>query len=288
MDFGLARSLTTRITTDGTVMGTLFYMSPEMILGQELDQRADLYALGIMLYELSTSRLPFESSDPMALLSQHLHAPVVPPLAHNPELPLLLDDLIVSLLAKEPDKRPASAAVVLAALDELNQLQVTAERSQSLSTLDRIVRGRLVGRERELAETRAIWSQAAAGQGQVLLVSGEPGIGKTRLVDELITLVRVSGGRTLTGASYAEGGSPYAPIRQILEQLLSADDLEIPEDLLAGLLTLAPEARSRYPQQTQSASDDPQQEQQRLLDNVARTFSLLSGRSPLLLLLALG
>jgi serine/threonine-protein kinase len=182
MDFGLARSLTSRMTTEGTFMGTLFYMAPEMALGRELDGRTDLYTLGVMLYELTTGRLPFEANDPIAVLSQHLHAPVVPPLAHNPELPPALDQLIVDLMAKEPDRRPDSAAAVLEALDELDRPQGLAEGRRPLSTLDRIVRGRLVGREQELAEARAIWSQAMAGQRQVLLISVEPGIGKTRLV----------------------------------------------------------------------------------------------------------
>ena len=112
MDFGLARSLTTRMTAAGTVMGTLFYMAPEMVMGQEVDGRADLYALGIMLYEMTAGRLPFEADDPVAVLTQHLHAPVVPPSAHNPDLPPRLDHLVVSLMAKEPDRRPDSAADV--------------------------------------------------------------------------------------------------------------------------------------------------------------------------------
>jgi ABC-type oligopeptide transport system substrate-binding subunit len=285
MDFGLARSLTTRMTAEGTVMGTLFYMAPEMVMGQEVDGRADLYALGIMLYELTTGRLPFEAEDPVAVLTQHLHAPVVPPVAHNPELPPALDHLIVSLLAKEPDKRPASAAEVLVTLDDLDQPGHPAEKSRPLSTLDRIVRGRLVGREQELAEARAIWSQVVAGQGQVLLVTGEPGIGKTRLTEELITQASVSGGRTFTGASYAEGSSPYAPFRQILRHSMSEDGSELPQEILADLLTIAPELQANYPELPDKKVTDPQEEQQRLLDNVAHYFSLLSSRQPLLLVL---
>ncbi|HSG17228.1 MAG TPA: ABC transporter substrate-binding protein [Anaerolineae bacterium] len=288
MDFGLARSLATRMTAEGTIMGTLFYMAPEMVMGQEVDGRADLYALGIMLYEMAAGRLPFEADNPVAILTQHLHAPVVPPSAHNPALPLGLDRLIVRLMAKEPDKRPASAVEVLAALDRPDRAQVSAEKSRPFSTLERIVRGRLVGREQEMAEARIIWGQAVAGRGQVLLVSGEPGVGKTRLVDELITQACVSGGRVLSGASYAEGGFPYAPFRKILRETLKDDAstlVDLADDILADLLTLAPELRSRYPELPERKPGDPLEDQRRLLDNITHYFNLLSNRSPLLLVL---
>jgi len=80
-DFGLARSLASRLTSEGTLVGTVFYLAPELALGQPFDGRADLYALGVLLYELTTGRLPFTADDPLSVISQHLHAPVVPPRA---------------------------------------------------------------------------------------------------------------------------------------------------------------------------------------------------------------
>ncbi|UCC76468.1 MAG: serine/threonine protein kinase, partial [Anaerolineales bacterium] len=109
-DFGLARSVASRMTTEGTIIGTVFYLAPELALGRDFDGRADLYALGAMLYELTTGRLPFVADDPVAVISQHLHAPVVPPRAKNEQIPPALDALILRLLAKEPHDRPASAA----------------------------------------------------------------------------------------------------------------------------------------------------------------------------------
>ena len=108
----------------------------------------------------------------------------------------------------------------------------------------------------------------------MLLISGEPGIGKTRLVRELVTQVQVSGGRALMGACYAEGGVPYAPFVQILRQALGGDaeaDLELPEFVLADLLTLAPALRLRYPDisSPNPPLDDPQAEQHRLFENLA-------------------
>ncbi|NIN09809.1 MAG: protein kinase, partial [Gemmatimonadales bacterium] len=97
MDFGLARSMASRISSKGTIVGTVFYLAPEQALGGEVDGRADLYALGVMLYELTTGRLPFTADDPVAVISQHLHAPVVPPRAHNEGISASLDALIVRL-----------------------------------------------------------------------------------------------------------------------------------------------------------------------------------------------
>jgi tetratricopeptide (TPR) repeat protein len=184
MDFGLARPVASRISSEGTIVGTVFYLAPEQALGGDVDGRADLYALGVMLYELTTGRLPFTADDPVAIISQHLHAPVVPPRAHNEEIPPALDALIVGLMSKQPEDRPASARAVLHALERLDQPEAEVAVLGELSLLDRIVRGRLVGRERELDEATAYWQRAAAGEGHVLLISGEPGIGKTRLARE--------------------------------------------------------------------------------------------------------
>ena len=109
MDFGLARSMASRLTTEGQITGTVFYLAPEVALGQTVDGRADLYSLGVMLYELTAGMLPFADGDPLAIISQHLHATVVPPRAHNDRIHPGLDGLIVQLLSKRPDDRPASA-----------------------------------------------------------------------------------------------------------------------------------------------------------------------------------
>ena len=267
----------------------MFYLAPELALGQRFDGRADLYALGVMLYKWTTGRLPFEADDPLAVISQHLHAPVVPPRARNPEIPPGFDALVVQLLSKNPQDRPGTATMVLQTLNSAGLLDREAAPGQELSLLERIERGRLVGREREMAEARALWSRVLAVDGQLLLVSGEAGVGKTRLVRELATHVRVLGSRVYVGACYAEGGAPYAPFAQILGQALegSADDgQEVPDSVLAGLLTLVPTLRLDYPQiQPEPRLDDPQAEQQQLFENLTICLAALSSRGPVLLVL---
>ncbi|MCJ7618704.1 MAG: protein kinase, partial [Anaerolineae bacterium] len=287
-DFGLARSVASRMTSEGMVVGTVFYLAPEVALGRVFDGRADLYALGVMLYELTTGRLPFLAEDPVAVISQHLHAPVVPPRARHPEIPPALDDLIVRLMSKDPEDRPASASEVLRALAQPDMLDKHAMPSAELSVLERIERGRMVGREQELQEARSLWSRVLSGQGQVLLITGEPGIGKTRLVRELVTQAEVSGGQALVGFSYAEGGGPYGPFRQIIREVLGnglVERLDLPNFVLADLLTLAPELRPRYPDLPASPAANPEAEQERLFENLLIFHTLLSGRAPLLMVL---
>jgi serine/threonine-protein kinase len=110
MDFGLARSIASRVTSEGNITGTVFYWSPEQAPGQLVDGRADLYSLGVMLYELTSGRLPFVADDPLAIVSQHLHAPVVPPSTFDEQIPPLLEALTLSLMNKQAEDRPASAA----------------------------------------------------------------------------------------------------------------------------------------------------------------------------------
>src|SRR5829696_3732970 len=116
-DLGLALpAYAARISHVGVIVGTAAYMAPEQALGQTVDGRADLYALGILLYELTTGRVPFTGDDPLTIVSQHVHAPVVPPRVLRPDLPPALEAVIIRLLAKNPAQRFSSAAETRAAL----------------------------------------------------------------------------------------------------------------------------------------------------------------------------
>jgi predicted ATPase len=241
-----------------------------------------------MLYELTTGQLPFTADDPVSIITQHLYAPVVPPRAHNPEIPSSLDSLIVRLMAKEAADRPASAAEVLMALDRIDLAEEDIAPAEELSLLDRIVRGRLIGRESELAEARALWNRAALGDGQTLLISGEPGIGKTRLIREMATQVEVTGGSALIGQAYMEGGVPYAPFGQIVRRGLQnngevAD--ELPPYVLPDLLKLAPELQPYYSDVPPNPPLEPEAEQRRLFENMVTFGKALSEHRPLLIVL---
>jgi ABC-type oligopeptide transport system substrate-binding subunit/type II secretory pathway predicted ATPase ExeA len=294
MDFGLAfHSGATRITQESMLVGTITYLAPELIEGMPATAASDLYALGVILYELAAQRPPFVGDTLMMVLSQHLYAPVVPPSAYSPSIPPALDQLIVSLLSKHPEDRPASASEVRHLLETLEQpatIALSNHHTVELSLLDRIVRGRLIARERELAEAQHIWQRAANGEGQVLLISGEPGIGKTRLVRELMAQSRFTGAQVLLGECYAEGGVPYAPLAQMIQAALpspaSGGGLRggLSQTLIADLLTIAPALRANYPDVPPNPPLEPQIEQQRIFEHFLAFLARLSDRAPVLLI----
>jgi len=157
---------------------------------------------------------------------------------------------------------------------------------RAFSLLDRIARGQLVGRERERAQIRALWNRATGGNGHVLLVSGEAGIGKTRLVREIAALAEDSEARVLIGRCEPEGGPPYRPIAEMIQAAFEnadAIDRQLPEFILADLLTLTPQLRPRYPQIPPSPPLDPQFDRQRWFDSFVSLCQLLARDAPLLL-----
>jgi non-specific serine/threonine protein kinase len=185
MDFGLARTPASRLTITGGIAGTVFYLAPELLRGQDPSPQSDLYALGVMLYELAAGRLPFTGDDPLAVISHHLHTPPTPPREHDPALPPALDALILRLLSKQPADRPASAAEVRQALDEVERQTTGAGAPpQRAGAAPPPASGLpaqptpFVGRQRELAEVAERLQSPAC---RLLTLIGPGGIGKTRL-----------------------------------------------------------------------------------------------------------
>jgi len=164
---------------------------------------------------------------------------------------------------------------------------ISAENT-TISLLDRIVRGKLIARERELMDANLCWQKTIAGESQALLISGEPGIGKTRFTRELMDQVKASGATVLIGECYAEGGAPYAPIAQIIQDAFAQNPAlpnSLPEYVLADILTLAPGMRARYEDAPINHVLDRQSEQERIYDSILELCARLSLRSPLMLFL---
>ncbi len=145
--------------------------------------------------------------------------------------------------------RPPAFAAARAAVAETTPVHILAGR---------IAASHLVGRGAELVQAQAAWAQACAGESRVLIISGEPGVGKSRLVRELVTEARRQGGRPLIGESYAEGSAPYAAFARILHAQREWP-AGLPGLVLADLLTIAPSlaARSRACGPTRRSSRAP-------------------------------
>ena len=120
MDFGIAKSKTDRkLTETGTTMGSLFYMSPEQVEGAELDGRADLYSVGVSLYELVTGSRPFHGKSDFDIMLAQMRETPPPPIQVNPALPQALNDIIITALEKDPAKRFQTAQEFGTALGKL-------------------------------------------------------------------------------------------------------------------------------------------------------------------------
>ena len=117
-DFGLARIMGgSHRTRTGMVLGTVFYMAPEQVLGEHVDQRADVYSLGVMLYELLTGRLPYEGENLAEIMQQHLSAPLPDPREIVPDLPPALAEVVKRAMAKSPEERFQTASELKEALE---------------------------------------------------------------------------------------------------------------------------------------------------------------------------
>jgi uncharacterized membrane protein len=122
LDFGLARSVENedvQVSASGTILGTPAFMAPEQASGEKVDHRADLFSLGVMLYRMSTGRLPFAGPNPMAVLTALATVTPPPTRTLNRNLPRALSDLIDRLLSKNPARRPQSAEEVAAAVRQI-------------------------------------------------------------------------------------------------------------------------------------------------------------------------
>jgi predicted ATPase len=292
-DFGLAATdRRSRAAVEGMLVGTVAYLPPEQALGRASDQRSDLYSLGAMLYEMLTGQPPFPGDDAVAIISQHLNAAPVPPSRHA-DVPEAVDDLVLRLLAKAPEDRPESAAAARSELERLAAAPAEAEGETDEgeeNPLGRLARGVFVGRERELDHLRDGLEEALAGGGRLLLVVGEPGIGKTRTAEELATYARVRGAKVHWGRCHEGEGAPaYWPWAQAIRSYVrDADPVALAWEIGQGagdIAQLAPEVRERLGEVPEPPPLDPDEARFRLFDSVATFLASASRSRPLVLVL---
>ncbi|MEL6182082.1 MAG: AAA family ATPase, partial [Myxococcota bacterium] len=227
VDFGLASTFGTRVDpeqldTTGLMAGTTHYISPEQIEGQWVDARADLYAIGCMLYEVVTGRIPFDADLQRHIYQQHLWKQPKPPQTYNPECPEALNRFILQLLSKQPRDRPGHVQVLLSLLEDLSLIE--ASQPPVMAPRPYLYKPSLSGRGAEMHRLLEAARSAVEGDGRAMMLSGETGIGKTRLAMELVAQVRrwkvtiVSGQSESMDASGTStlGGAPLHTFRSLL------------------------------------------------------------------------
>ena len=219
LDFGLA-ILREQRRDDDSISGTLAYMAPEMVLGTPANETTDLYAVGVMAYEMFAGRHPFSVEKPGQLIQQILASAVD---LDRVDANDAIKEIIGRLLDKSSDRRYSgdAYAVIWALSEALNQ---PAPQESAAIRESFLQAAQFVGRETELVRLTGALEQALLSHGSVWLIGGESGVGKSRLLEELRTRALVRGALVLHGQGIAEGGLPYHLWREPLRRLvLSAE-----------------------------------------------------------------
>lgn len=178
MDFGLAHTLSEEhLTQEGALMGTLAYIAPELIQGGPASPQSDLYAFGIILYELFVGREPFQGNMG-AVLGGHLYGQVIPPSKFSDAIPDWVDELVLGLLSKNPEERPVSARAVSDILVQQITPAVTAVYKHSAKPRHNLPTQNtsFIGREKEIKEVTD-----ALSTNRLVTLTGSGGSGKTRI-----------------------------------------------------------------------------------------------------------
>jgi len=191
LDFGLARvddtliaeqpTQTNLATSPGTLLGTAAYMSPEAAQAAVAGPPSDVFALGVMLYEMIAGQRPFVAATNVGVLAAIVSQEPVPLGRLKPTISQALDDLVHRMLAKTPDRRP-SAADVVTQLTELQTPGTIAAAYSSSSVPER----HTVGRELERATLRKAYARVKSGDSLLIAVTGEAGIGKSSLTEDFL------------------------------------------------------------------------------------------------------
>jgi len=241
LDFGLSIMQDHNITGDNDELaaGTLAYIAPEILMGDSPKVSADLYAIGIMGYEMIAGEHPFDVSNPGLLVNQII---TEMPDINQLDVSVEIANIFSRLLLKDPTLRQASAQDVI---DELEREIHSTQSVNRLAIRESFLQAaKLVGRENELSQLGGALEEAINQQSSMWLVAGESGVGKSRLVEELRTRALVKGVQVMRGLADSVGSRSYElwlPILRwiaILLDDLTDDDIEFLSRFITDLDTL--------------------------------------------------
>ena len=243
LDFGaLAQMGLTR-----QIVGTAGFVPPEAIYGQPLDQRADLYSLGVLAYWLLTGHRPFRVRDLRELQDAWRTRPPQPSAVAS-AVPEALDALVMSLLSLNPTGRPQHAAEVIDKLTALGQLPPDHDLGATRAYL---TTPELVAREEEVLRIRKALVRATRGRGSGLLVRGPPGAGRSRLIDASVLEAKLMGALVARADASAISNQDFAAVRSVVEQWGNALPEPVASELRAAVCKSRAQSRG-----TRATHDD--------------------------------
>jgi predicted ATPase/GAF domain-containing protein/tRNA A-37 threonylcarbamoyl transferase component Bud32 len=243
IDFGISTILPREnpaLKNPNQLEGTLHYLSPEQTgrMNRALDYRSDFYSLGVTFYELLTQQLPFESQDAMELVHCHLAKQPTPPHDLNPDIPPVISNIILKLLAKTAEERYQSAWGLKTDLQacqlqfaQNNKIETFTLGQQDFSSKFQLPQ-KLYGREREIKNLLTAFERASQGQREMMLVTGYAGIGKSALVQEIYKPITQKRGYFISGKfDQLQRNIPYAAFvnafAELVRQLLTEDEAQL-------------------------------------------------------------
>lgn len=296
VDFGLmtrfcAEESREMLTIKQNRTGTVNYRSPEQIRGRFVDGRSDLYALGCILYELLVGHTPFTGIYREQVLQAHLHGIPKPPSHFRPEIQPELDNLVLRLLSKDPGERVGHADAVATALADLSGYTITVKGPPSKTCL---YRSRLAGRSSDMALLRTYATRLQKGRGNIVLIAGKSGVGKTRLVMEVGQEISKQNIKVITGECSEKAGSPLGVFQKTLRAISQRcrERGEEETDKLLGrrgkILAIYESSLAHLPGQkkyTEPAEFAPEKAKIRLFSYLSKTLREFSREKPLMLIL---
>jgi eukaryotic-like serine/threonine-protein kinase len=267
LDFGLS-IMHERSNPDSaadTTVGTLAYLAPEVLTGTMGGITADLYAVGMMGYEMIAGRHPFNVEDPTYLINQIL---METPDVHELDVNVDLAKVIHRLVQKNPAERFQSAEETITALTKAIDAPIQSETAAIRESF--LQAARFVGRNAEMDELASSLTKAMHGESSAWLIAGESGVGKSRIIDELRTQALVNGALVMRGQGVGVGGRPYEVWQMALRWLALHDEQLQDEDV--GLLKLFLPDLDKLVQRNIASIKSPQLSPEEMQSKMLRLF----------------
>jgi serine/threonine protein kinase/tetratricopeptide (TPR) repeat protein len=301
LDFGLVREkdLDAFTTQAGLIQGTPSYIAPEQIQGREVDLRADLYSLGVIIFELLTGQVPFRALNVMAVMDMHLKQAPPSARAENPLIPVQMENVILKLLAKEPARRFSTAAEVAQELRAARERVLRGDAEESVSfemptmafrieAPENLLIAPWIGKNDLLAAFHGSVADLVGGKGSFHLISGDHGSGKSRLLEEVQAEAVNRQAEVYAGSAKEEASLPYQLFQAIVAQVARrhSSDMGAEGAVIARNFPLLDDGGGHVTLDALTLANlDPKGEKARLFHSFFALFKRLAAKRPIVLLL---